>query len=156
MLVTSDTLVAVLQCRAAFEVGQQAKQERAPRGASPRRRAAPGVTRTLGDVSTTGTAAWLRRLDEDAATGGLWRRPLFYVPVHLVLGVILGGLIGSVGAVAFFSGRPLASVRSGPGGEPLTIANDYSMMPIVGAVSGAALGLIAGGLLALRRWRHDD
>lgn len=110
---------------------------------------------TFDGVNATGTVAWLRRLDEDASAGVLWRRPVFYVPIYLTIGVLLGGVIGSVGALAFASRWPVASVRPGPEGEPVTILNDYSAVPIIGAVIGSVLGLIAGSLLALRRWRHN-
>ena len=100
--------------------------------------------------------SWLRRLDDDAASGALWRRPVFYVPLYLVIGVLLGVTLGYASGAVFALTQPNTSIRPGPDGSPIEIANDYSMVPIIGGLVGAALGLVGGGLLAVWRWRRSD
>lgn len=101
-------------------------------------------------------APWLRQLDDDAASGVLWRRPVFYVPLYLLLGAVLGATIGYVGAFAFALTRPTTSIQTGPDGSPIEVANDYSVVPVIGGAVGAVLGLVAGSLLAVWRWRRSD
>lgn len=99
--------------------------------------------------------AWLRQVDEDAASGVLWRRPVFYVPVYLLTGVLLGAVLGGAGGLVFAMTRPDTSVIPGPDGAPVMMAHDYSMVPIIGGLLGAVLGLVAGGESAARRWRRS-
>ena len=101
-------------------------------------------------------ASWLRQLDDDAASGVLWRRPVFYVPLYLLLGVVLGATLGYVGAFAFALTRPTTSIQPGPDGAPAEVANDYTAVPTIGGAVGAVLGLVGGSVLAVRRWRRSD
>lgn len=100
--------------------------------------------------------SWLRRLDDDAVSGALWRRPVFYVPLYLAIGVLLGATLGYASGAGFALTRPSTSMRPGPDGSPVEVANDYTAVPIIGGLVGAVLGLVGGGLWAARRWRRSE
>lgn len=100
-------------------------------------------------------ASWLRQLDDDAASGVLWRRPVFYVPLYLLLGMVLGAALGYAGAFVFALTRSTTSIEPGPERAPIEVANDYTAVPVTGGVGGAVVGLIGGSLLAVRRWRRE-
>jgi hypothetical protein len=102
-----------------------------------------------------GVVLWLRRLDDHAVSGTLWRRPVVYVPSYLLIGVLLGATLGCAGGAVFGITQPNTSIQPGPDGEPITVANDYTAVPIIGGLVGAVMGLLAGGLLATRRWRRS-
>jgi hypothetical protein len=99
---------------------------------------------------------WLRRLDDDATSGALWHRPVAFVPIYLILCVLLGAVIGYAGGVGFALTQPNTSIRPGPEGEPVTVANDYTAVPMISGLGGALIGLLVGGLLAARRWRRSQ
>lgn len=107
-------------------------------------------------LGCTPVRSWLRRLDDDAVSGALWRRPVFYVPLDLSIGALLGVTLGSGSGAGFALTRPSTSTRSGPDGSPVEVANDYAAVPIIGGLVGAVLGLVSGGLLAVRRWRRSE
>ena len=96
----------------------------------------------------------LRQLDEDALSGALWHRALFYVPTYLLLGAVLGVVLGYFGSLAMSFALPSESTVPGPDGGPMTIPTDNSAVPIIGGALGLGLGLVAGGLLALRKRRR--
>ena len=99
--------------------------------------------------------AWLRHLDEDAFSGALWRRPVFLVPLCVLAVVLVGATLGFAGGAVFAAVQPTSSVRPGPDGAPITVSNDYTAIPFVTGLGGAALGLLCGGLLlAAVRWRR--
>jgi MYXO-CTERM domain-containing protein len=99
--------------------------------------------------------SWLRQLDDDAASGVLWRRPVLYVPLYLVTGALLGAALGCAGGFALALIRPSTSVITGPDGTPIRVANDDTAVPIISGLVGAVLGLVAVGMLAARRWRRS-
>ena len=90
---------------------------------------------------------WLRHLDEDAFSGALWRRPVFLVPFCVLAGVLVGATLGFAGGAVFAAVQPNSFVRPGPDGAPITVANDYTVIPFVTGLGGAAFGLLCGGLL---------
>ena len=105
-------------------------------------------------VRASGVTGWLRQLDRDASTGALWRRPLFFVVAYSTLGIAVGAIFGVVLSLTLALALPGRSEVPGPEGSPITVVNDYTALPFLGALSGATLGLAAGGALAFRRWRR--
>lgn len=100
-----------------------------------------------------GVLTWLRQLDDDATSGALWHRPVFFIPTFLLLGALLGVVLGYFGSLALSFALHAESVVPGPDGAPLTVPNDYTAVPILGGALGCALGIAAGGLLSVRKWR---
>ena len=94
-------------------------------------------------------------MDDDAASGALWRRRAFYVPLCLLTGVLLGAALGYAGGFVWGLIQPNTSVIPGPDGTAITVANDDTAVPMVGGPVGAVLCLVAGRLLAAKRWRHS-
>lgn len=75
--------------------------------------------------------------------------------MYLLGGVLLGATLGYVGGAVFALTQPDTSIRPGPDGAAITVAHDYSAVPIIGGFVGAMLGLVVGGLLAASRWRRN-
>lgn len=96
---------------------------------------------------------WLRQLDDDASSGALWHRPVFFIPTFVLLGALFGVILGYFGSFALSFALPAESVVPGPDGAPLTVPNDYIGVPIRGGALGCGLGIAAGGLLSVRKWR---
>ena len=107
-------------------------------------------------TATWGAAVrtWMRRLDEDALSGLLWRRPVVFGPLYLLTGTFLGLALGFGVGLLLAVVLPTSSVQAGPDGAPITILNDYSPIPLLTGLAGAATGTLTAGLLAAARWRR--
>lgn len=97
-------------------------------------------------------AAWMRRLDDDALSGALWRRRGFVVATLLLCGTASGALLGGVGGLVYAAARPDTRLERGPGGGLVTVAVDDTAVPLFVGMAGAVVGLgLVAALLAARR-----
>ena len=80
---------------------------------------------------------------------------MFLVPLCVLAVVLVGATLGFAGGAVFAAVQPNSSVRPAPDGAPITVTNDYTVIPFLTGLGGSALGLLCGGLLlAAVRWRR--